>query len=85
MLSKKFIDYSGEYISEEYGAFSITYSPEGLNVSIGNMQCESTPYKNEESIRVELIPGRGQVIQFVTEDQKIIGLKYDGIDFRKIN
>ncbi|MCW5910895.1 MAG: serine hydrolase [Cyclobacteriaceae bacterium] len=84
-LSNDFTYYSGQYVSEKYGAISVKGSTRGLNVTMGNMQCEATPYTNEESIRVELIPGRGQVIQFVTENKKPVKLKFNETDFEKID
>ena len=84
LLSMPITKYSGSYESDEYGILTIKESISGLKVAIGNLQCVSTPFKNEDSIRVELIPGSGQVILFVKENHKISGLKYDGIYFTKI-
>lgn len=84
MLSLPLSDYSGSYESDEYGILTIQETPSALKVSIGNLQCVSTPFKNKESIRVELIPGSGQIIQFFIENNKISNLKYDGINFKKI-
>jgi CubicO group peptidase (beta-lactamase class C family) len=83
-LSKEIDNYEGNYSSEEYGTMSVKEVSGGLNVSIGNMNCISTPFTKEETIRVELIPGRGQVIEFVIENQQIIGLNYTGELFRRI-
>jgi CubicO group peptidase (beta-lactamase class C family) len=85
LLTMPFSEYSGSYQSYEYGILTIQESTSGLNVTVGNLQCVSTPFKNEDSIRVELIPGSGQVIEFHKVNNKISGLKYDGIYFTKIN
>lgn len=84
LLSLPFDKYAGSYISEEYGLLNIEYNVPELNVSIGNLQCMSTPFTNEDSIRVELIPGSGQVIQFLLEKNKISGLNFNGSNFSKI-
>ena len=83
-LSLPLSNYSGTYASDEYGIFTIQETPSALKVSIGNLQCVSTSFKNKESIRVELIPGSGQIVQFFIDNNKISSLKYDGINFKKI-
>lgn len=83
-LSLPLPNYSGVYESDEYGVMNVQETHSGLKISIGNLQCVSTPYKNKESIRVELIPGSGQIVQFFIEQKQISKLKYDGIDFKKI-
>ncbi|MDP3441462.1 MAG: serine hydrolase, partial [Ignavibacteria bacterium] len=85
LLTMPLSEYSGSYQSDEYGILTIQESASGLKVAAGNLQCVSTPFKNEDSIRVELIPGSGQVIKFHKENSKISGLTYDGIYFTKIN
>lgn len=77
-------EYLGSFQSVEYGILTIQESASALKVTAGNLQCVSTPFKNEDSIRVELIPGSGQVIEFQKENNKIIGLNYSGIYFTKI-
>lgn len=84
LLTMPPVKYSGSYESDEYGILTIEESISGLKVTTGNLQCVSTPYKIEDSIRVELIPGSGQVIQFLKENHEISGIKYDGIYFKKI-
>ena len=76
----------GEYSSEEYGTISVLYSEEDelLKVINGNLQALATPYKHENTLRVELVPGSGKVVQFAIENQKVVALKYDGIEFLKL-
>lgn len=83
LLSKKYSEYSGEYFSDEYGTIHITGHSKGLKVVMGNLQCEATPYINKESTRIELVPGRGQVINFVIKKDKVIGLKHNTVLFSK--
>lgn len=85
LLSLQRSEYVGSYQSDEYGIVKIEDGPSGFQVSAGNLKCISTPFKNEDGIRVELIPGSGQVIEFQKENNKIAGLKYDGIYFMKMN
>lgn len=84
LLTMPLSEYSGTYKSDEYGILTIQESISGLKVAAGNLMCVSTPFKDEDSIRVELIPSSGQVIEFHKENQKISGIKYDGVYFTKI-
>ena len=85
LLTMPLSEYSGTYQSDEYGILTIEECTTGLKVDIGNLNGVSRPFKKEDSIRIELIPGNGQVIQFFKENEKISGLKYDGIYFIKIS
>ena len=84
MLTLPLYNYSGSYESEEYGKLVIQETASALKVAIGNLQCVSTPFKNKESIRVELIPGSGEIIQFFIVNNKVSKLRYNGIYFKRI-
>jgi hypothetical protein len=62
-------------IREAGGAFA---------VRIGLAHCISTPYPTSETIRVELISGTGQPLQFKTGAKgDIVSAVYDGAVFIK--
>ena len=49
------------------------------------MNYVSTPFREPETIRVELIPGSGEVIKFTKNDTGTIeSLNYAGVEYRKV-
>jgi hypothetical protein len=44
----------------------------------------ATPFTETNTIRVEMTPGRGTVLQFLLEDSKVVGLYTDGERFEKV-
>ena len=44
----------------------------------------ATPFKRENSMRIELIPGSGSVVQFYIEDGKVTAIGFDGLRYNKI-
>ncbi len=84
MLSKPFVNYSGKYHSDLYGNLTIKGDAKGLQVTHGNMHCTATPYVQEETMRVELVPGSGEVIQVTWENEEIVGLIYGDMVFDKV-
>jgi len=83
-LSQRLEAYTGKYVNEYYGTIDISVVNNALAVKMGNMQCTPTPFTNKESIRIEMIPGTGQVLQFSTDAAgKIATLEYDKIIFTK--
>ena len=56
-----------------------------LSVTMGNLHAVSTPFTQKESIRVELIPGTGQVVLFKADEAgKISSLIYDGTEYKRV-
>jgi CubicO group peptidase (beta-lactamase class C family) len=77
--------YVGKYRNEYFGEIEVNTQGDALSVTMGNMHVVSTPFTQKETIRVELIPGAGQVIGFKMDDSKKVNtLVYDGIEYKKV-
>jgi CubicO group peptidase (beta-lactamase class C family) len=84
LISPNLIGYCGEFYSEAMGTMSITLEENELMLQIGNLKAIPLPYTEKESIRVELIPGRGEVITFLKNEEGIVvGLTYSDYTFNK--
>lgn len=87
-ISKLSLDvtaYEGVYKNEFMGDIKIFLKNNTLHASIGNMESASTFYTENESIRVELIPGSGEIIKFSkTDDNKVVKLVYGKFEFLKL-
>ncbi len=72
-LELPFSSYAGRYTSDLFGTLTIEHLGENrLIASSGNLKSvEATPYKNVNSIRVEMVPGSGSGIQFIVNDGKV--------------
>ncbi|NNG17791.1 MAG: serine hydrolase, partial [Gemmatimonadales bacterium] len=70
--------YTGTYVSPLYGTAVVTIEDQRLAVRIGNIHAVSTPFTQPNTIRVELLPGRGQVVGFeLGEDGKAVRARID--------
>lgn len=83
-LSMPLEKYTGTFKNEYYGTVEIKKMDKNLHVRLGNLHCIPTPYTQPETIRVELIPGTGEVILFEVANGIIKGFNYDGDFFEKI-
>ena len=73
-LSEPLDAYTGTYASAEVGTAVVTVEDQTLAVRLGNMYAVSTPFTEPNTIRVELIPGQGQVFGFrVDETGRVTG------------
>lgn len=79
-------DYAGKYRNDIFGTIEITAVGEnGLAVRLGNIKCIATPFTQKETIRVEMVPGSGEVISFETNaEEQIESLTYAGLSFAKV-
>ncbi len=85
-LSLPLAAYTGEFTNEFGGTMKIIVKEAVLNAVLGNMQSSSTHFTHEESIRVELIPGSGQVIEFIKDkNNSITKLIYNDLEFIKMS
>lgn len=76
--------YAGRYSNEFWGTIEIAPSGSSLNVKMGNISYLATPFTDKDTIRVELIPGQGEVIGFQKNDEgKLVSLKYGGSIFTR--
>jgi len=81
-LSQPLEAYTGQYEHPYYGVIEVSTKENALAVKMGNMKCVSTPYTLKESIRVELIPGSGEPLQFkVGNDGKVGSAVYNKLEF----
>jgi hypothetical protein len=85
-LSRPLSDYKGRYKSELMGTIDITVEQNSLAVQNGYIHVVSTPYTEKDAIRVEMIPGQGEVIRFnVNADGNVSSLIYSGTTFTKLS
>ncbi len=83
-LSEPLEAYTGTYVSRLYGTLTITIEEGVLAARIGNMHAVSTPYTAPNTIRVELVPFRGEVIGFeLGDDGKAVRARYDDTVFER--
>jgi hypothetical protein len=84
-LSLPTASYAGSYRNEILGTIQITARGNSdLQIKMGNINIIATPYTQPETIRVEMIPGQGEVIKFnKNADGSIESLEYSGSLFLK--
>jgi CubicO group peptidase (beta-lactamase class C family) len=84
-LSRPVESYEGQYDNAVWGHIFIAVERGTLAVRMGNIHVLSTPYKERDSIRVEMVPGQGEVIKFeLDESGRVTALTYNGVRFEKI-
>jgi CubicO group peptidase (beta-lactamase class C family) len=85
-LTRPTADYAGVYANPLLGEMRIRSVRDTLVVSIGQLTSKAGNYTDPNSIRVELDPGSGQVLQFRVTDSGVAGLTFSGHEFdRKRN
>lgn len=68
-LTEPFADYAGVYRNDAYGTVTIEHQGDDqLRVNMGNMHCLGRPFTEENTMRVQLVPRSGMVLQFVVEN-----------------
>ena len=77
--------YTGIYQNKNLGTLRIFYQDEKIMYEIGNVKGIATAYDLEESMRIELTPGSGVIIQFEVKDNKVIKFYLQEDVFFKIN
>ena len=83
-LSAPLEAYTGTYVSLLYGTLTITIEEGVLAARIGNLHAVSTPYTAPNTIRVEFVPFRGEVIGFeLGDDGKAVRARYDDAVFER--
>ncbi|MEL6254491.1 MAG: serine hydrolase [Bacteroidota bacterium] len=83
-LSLPFEDYCGTFESERYGKIEVKMKGKEIFMQYGNLYCVPTPYKEQDMFRAGWIPGSGRVVPFLVEEGKVMGLRYMGEVFEKI-
>lgn len=78
--------YTGKYMNDYFGTIEVLSKNNILAIKMGSIYCVSTPFTEKESIRVEMIPGSGEVIRFKKNGaDNIESLNYGGVEFVKGN
>jgi CubicO group peptidase (beta-lactamase class C family) len=83
-LTMQLVEYLGKYKSDHFGTIEVSEKEGGLFVKMGNIQVVPTPFTQKETIRVEMIPGSGEVIKFNVVDRKVVSLTYAGTTFTRL-
>jgi CubicO group peptidase (beta-lactamase class C family) len=85
-LSLPLENYTGKYVNADFGTVEISIQNDSLAVKQGIMRFVSSPFTEKETVRVELIPGSGQVLKFIKNAEgKIEAVMVGGREFKKIN
>ncbi len=83
-LGLPFEKYRGRFSNALYGNFEVDYDNGELSFRMGNLHAVGAPYKTENSVRVELIPGSGEVVLFdVDNNGDVAGFQYQGHVFSR--
>ena len=83
-LSLEKHSYTGSYKHPLLGEVLITKDDNNsLNVTWGHLSTTATAYTKPDTMRVELIPNNGEIIQFSVNNQQVTGLTYDNVVFVK--
>lgn len=83
-LARPRADYAGTYVSDLWGTVVITLRGEELEARAGNLVCVATPYTSPETMRVELIPHRGQVVVFEPATGPVERIVIDGDAYTRV-
>lgn len=76
--------YVGRYANSAYGLVEVQVEGESLEVRMGQLHCVAEPFSEPNSIRVELVPGQGEVMRFIVgEDGHVSAMEYDGARFAR--
>lgn len=75
-------EYAGKYVNELFGTMQITDRGSDLAVKMGNISVLATAFTQPDTIRVEMVPGMGEVIKFNKRpDGRVGSLTYAGSAF----
>ncbi|WP_420456953.1 serine hydrolase domain-containing protein [Rubrivirga sp.] len=73
--------YAGIYENPTWGVIEVEAAGDGIAVRFGRLYGPATPYSEPETVRVELVPGRGEAVAFDLEGGRVLSLRYDGQTF----
>jgi hypothetical protein len=83
-LSQPAAAYAGTYTSPLYGTLVVTAEGEAPVLQLGRLRAVATPFTEPNTVRVELVPGQGEVIRFeVTEAGRVVRAHYDDAVFER--
>ncbi|MBV9217334.1 MAG: serine hydrolase [Acidobacteria bacterium] len=75
--------YVGSYKNEYFGTMDLSEKNGGLLLKMGVIELVPTAFTQKETVRVELVPGQGEVIKFNVENGKVVSLTYNNMVFTK--
>lgn len=83
-LTRPLTKYAGKYVNELFGTIQVIAGGTDLAVKMGNISVVSTPFTAPDTIRVEMVPGAGEVIKFnKNAEGEIESLTYAGAAFTR--
>ncbi len=83
-LTRPLAEYAGKYVNELFGTVQVDAGGSDLTVKMGNISVVSTPFTAPETIRVEMVPGSGEVIKFNKDSEgKIVSITYASATFAR--
>jgi hypothetical protein len=82
-LTMPLSEYVGRYKSDYLGTIDISQKDGGLFIKMGNVEVVPTPFTQKETVRVEIIPGSGEIIKFNVDGGKVTSLTYSGATFKR--
>ncbi len=77
--------YGGNFSHPLAGNINIVIDKQkNMQVSWGNMHAVATPFKHQDTVRLELAPGQGRTIKFNISDNKVLSLEYEDLEFSRL-
>ena len=79
--------YQGSFRNESFGTLDLSFEHGLITASIGNLSAELAPFKRQNSMRVEMVPNSGRVIDFYPSGtcSEIDSLKFMGEVWLPVN
>lgn len=76
--------YAGRYAHAALGDVTVEVEADGrMRLRWGQLQADATGFDKPDQVRVEFVPGSGDVLEFVIADGKVKALVYDDTRFEK--
>ncbi len=84
-LERPMTAYEGEYFNKFLGTVKVSIKDGKPVLSLGRLMSTATPFTQKNTMRVELMPGRGEVIRFgLKETGSVAELVYQGEKFERV-
>jgi CubicO group peptidase (beta-lactamase class C family) len=86
-LSLPAASYAGVYTGADLGTMCVGLRPgsrkDGLEIRLGPLVAEASPYTRPDAVRVEFEPGHGEVVRFFVSGRGVDSLEYAGYALRR--
>jgi CubicO group peptidase (beta-lactamase class C family) len=76
--------YIGRYVSDYLGTIELSEKNSGLFLKMGAIELAPTPFTQKDTVRVEIIPGQGEVIKFNVDGGRVVSLTYSNATFKRL-